>query len=81
MDLGKASLVICFTLVAVVAVNLLIYFMLRRGVKLRELELMRQITISSRQPFRKEQEELDELSKLVEELKTPAEQNNSEEKE
>lgn len=81
MDLGKASLVICFTLVAVVAVNLLIYFMLRRGVKLRELELMRQITISSRQPFRKEQEELDELSKLVEELKTPAKQNNSEEKE
>lgn len=81
MDLGKASLVICLTLVAVVAVNLLIYFMLRRGVKLREIELMRQITISSRQPFRKELEELDELSKLVEGLKTPTVQDDDEENE
>lgn len=75
MDLGKASLVICITLVAVVALNLLIYFVFRRGVKLKEIELMRQITIDSRQPFRKELEELEELSKLVEGLNLPAEQN------
>jgi hypothetical protein len=81
MDLGKASLVICLTLGAVVVVNLLIYFTLRRGVKLRELDLMRKITISSRQPFRKEQEELEELSKLVDGLRTSAEKDNREENE
>lgn len=81
MDIGKASLVICLTLVAVVAVNLLIYFALRRGVKFKEFELMQQITSNSRQPFRKEQEELDELSILVEGLKTPTEKNNNDENE
>lgn len=79
MDLGKASLVICITLVAVISFNLLIYFTLRRGVKLNELELMRQITSSSSQPFRKELEELDELSQLVEGLETKPVKNNNEE--
>lgn len=73
MDLGKASQVICLTLVAVAAVNLLIYLALRRGVKIKELDIIREITASSRKPWNKESEDLEELSKLVESLKSSPE--------
>ena len=80
MDLSKASTVICLTLVGVIAVNLLIYFALRRGIKIREIDLTRQISDRSRLPWRKEQEDLDELAKLVVNLKRPIEHIEGEEK-
>jgi hypothetical protein len=81
MDLGKASLVICLTLVAVVIVNLIIYYIFRRGIKFNEIEMMRQVTSRSRQPWKKEREDLDELSRLVESLKNPVETRKNEEDE
>lgn len=72
MDSSKASIVICLTIVAVIAVNLLIYYALRRGINIREIDIMRQITDRSKAPWKKEQQDLDELAKLVEDLKRPA---------
>jgi hypothetical protein len=78
MDTSKASAVICLTLVAVIIVNLLIYFSFRRGFTLPEIDVLRKFATRSNQPWRREQEELDELSKLVEKLKQPQEQNEDE---
>lgn len=73
MDLSNASIVICLTLLVVIAINLLIYFTLRRGIKIREIDLFRQISDRSRLPWKKEDEELEELAKLVEKLKKSTE--------
>jgi hypothetical protein len=75
MDPGKASTVICLTLFAVIAVNVLIYFAFRGGIKFHEIDAIQKFTDRSHQPWRKDQEDLDELSKLVENLKQPIEQN------
>lgn len=74
MDLNKASTVICLTIIVVLAFNVLIYFAFRRGIRIPEIDVIQKITNRSSQPWRKEQEDLDELSKLVEDITSPLKQ-------
>lgn len=74
MDISRASSVICLTVIAVIALNILIYLAFRRGIKIPEIEVMSKLT--DRSPWKKEQEELNELSKLVEDIQQTNEREN-----
>jgi hypothetical protein len=73
MDISKASTVICLTIIAVVALNVLIYFAFRRGIRVPEIDMIQKITDRSNPPWRKDQEDLDELAKMVENINQPLE--------
>jgi hypothetical protein len=47
--------------------------------KIREIDLLRQISDRSHLPWRKEQEDIDELARLVENLKRPTDRSGDEE--
>jgi len=78
MDLNKASTVICLTIIGVIALNILIYFALRRGINVPEIDVIHKITDHSRQSWRKDQEDIDELSTLVENIRRPSGRDESE---
>lgn len=74
MDLQKASLVICLTVVVVVIFNAAIYYAIRRRGTLDEITFIKRAIESTQQPLRKEQTDLEELSQLVEKLQSQATQ-------
>jgi len=78
MDLSKASTVICLTIIGVIVINVLIYFALRRGIRVPEIDVIHKITDHSRQSWGKDQEDLDELSTLVQKIKQPSGRDESE---
>jgi hypothetical protein len=69
MDGEKVALVICLTLFIVVGVNAAIYAMLRGGSTLSQIEILRRASQRARQPWKPEDEALEELSKRVAELR------------
>lgn len=69
MDATKIVLVVCITLVAVAILNAAIFAALRRGNEAGQIELLRRAVRRSRQPWQREEEALNELSKRVEDLK------------
>jgi hypothetical protein len=71
MDLDRATLVICLTVAAVIAFNVMIYLSLRRGNEVTTVDLMRKAARRARNPWKDEDEALQELSDLVSDLKTP----------
>jgi hypothetical protein len=65
MDLSKVTLVICLTLFIVVGVNAALYVSLRRGNEAGQIELFRRAAQRAREPWKEEDEALQELSRRV----------------
>jgi hypothetical protein len=65
MDFSKVFLVICLTLVIVVGVNAALYVSLRRGNEAGQIELFRRAAQRAREPWKEEDEALQELSRRV----------------
>ncbi len=71
MDLDRATLVVCLTVAAIVAFNVMIYLSLRRGNEVTTVDLMRKAARRVRSPWKDEDDALQELSDLVSGLKSP----------
>jgi hypothetical protein len=69
MDLEKAALVVCLTLFIVIGFNALIYISVSRGDTAGTIELFRRATRRARNPWQPEDDDLEELSRLVSGLK------------
>ena len=69
MDLEKAGLVVCITLFIVIGFNALIYLSVSRGDTVGSIELLRRATNRVRDPWKPEDDDLKELSRLVSGLK------------
>ena len=71
MDPVKAAIVVVITLAVVVVLNLAIYVYARRGRRglPHEIELFKRAAQRARNPWGKEDDMLDELSRLTAELK------------
>lgn len=72
MDIDRATLVVCLTVAAVIAFNVMIYLSLRRGNEVTTVDLMRKAAQRARNPWKDEDDDLQELSNLVSDLKTPS---------
>ena len=71
MDLDRATLVVCLTIAAVIAFNVMIYLSLRRGNEVTTVDLLRKAARRARDPWKDEDDALQELSSLVAGLKEP----------
>jgi hypothetical protein len=69
MEPSNILLVICLTLVIVVGVNAALYAALRRGNEASQFELFRRAARRARQPWKDEDDALQELSRRVAELR------------
>lgn len=69
MDPNRVFLVICLTIVAVVAFNVIIYLSLRRGNEVNTIDMFRKAARRARDPWKDEDDALKELSNLVASLK------------
>lgn len=65
MDAGKVILVVCLTIVGVVAINAILYLALRRGQEANAITLIRKAALRVRDPWNDEAKALDELSQRV----------------
>ena len=65
MDFNKVFLVVCLTILGVIALNALIYLSLRRGDEANAIDLMRKAARRARDPWKDEDDALKELSRLV----------------
>lgn len=70
MNLDKAALVILITLFAVIAFNAILFLSLRRRNDSNQIEMLRRTGERLRQPWQKEEEAMQELSKRVADLKS-----------
>jgi hypothetical protein len=77
MDLDRAFLVICLTVGVVVLVNIMIYLSLRRGNEVTTVDLMRKAAMRARNPWKDEDDALQELSDIVAGLRSDSEQSDS----
>ena len=70
MDLDRAFLVVCLAVAAVIAINVMIYLSVRRGNEVTTIDLMRKAARRVRNPWKDEDDALQELSDLVSDLKS-----------
>jgi hypothetical protein len=70
MDLDRAFLVIFLTVAAVVVFNVILYLSVRRGDEVTTIDLMRKAARRARNPWKDEDDALQELSELVSEFKS-----------
>jgi hypothetical protein len=69
LDYGKAALIIIVTIILVAAVNAIIYLSLRRRDQIGQIDLFKRAAGGARQPWAREDSDLEELSRRVAELK------------
>jgi hypothetical protein len=69
MDTSNVALVVCLTLLIVVGINAALYVALRRGKETGQIELLRRAARRARQPWKYEDDALQELSRRVADLK------------
>ncbi len=69
MDPNRAFLIVCLTVSAVIVFNVMIYLSLRRGNETTTIDLMRKAAGRARNPWKDEDDALQELSNLVSGLK------------
>jgi hypothetical protein len=83
MDPNKAFLVCCITLFLVIGINAAIYVSVSRKNTVGQIELMRRAASQARNPWGKEDKDLQELAgrvSRIKELREKAEGGNSDEK-
>lgn len=78
METDRVLLVVCLTLFIVIGVNASIYSLLRRGDAFRQIDLFRKAASRARDPWHHEDNDLNELSSLVKQLRDKGEQTGSE---
>jgi hypothetical protein len=69
MDTGRAAIVICVTLFLVIGFNAAIYVAFVRKNRVSQIELMRRAAQRARDPWQSENDDLEELSRLVKQFK------------
>jgi hypothetical protein len=69
MDPNRAFLIVCLTVSAVIFFNVMIYLSLRRRNETTTIDLMRKAARRARDPWKDEDDALQELSNLVSGLK------------
>ena len=69
MDTSSVPFAICLTIGIVVAVNATLYTMVRRKWLSENIELFRKAVVSARNPWKKEDDDLAQLSHLVSRFK------------
>jgi hypothetical protein len=69
MDPNRVFLVVCLTIVGVIAFNVMIYLSLRRGNEVNTVDMFRKAAKRARNPWKDEDVALKELSNLVAGLK------------
>ncbi len=70
MDLEKAGLVVCISLTVIIGINAAIYLSFKRGNQATMVDLFRKASTRARNPWQPEDEALQELSKLVAQLQS-----------
>ncbi len=69
MDSGRVVLIICLTIIGVVVLNAVLYLALRRGQEANMINLLRKAAERARDPWNDEVDALEELSRLVADLR------------
>jgi hypothetical protein len=78
MDLERAFLVIFLTIAAVVLFNVMIFLSVRRGEDVTTIDLMRKAARRARNPWKDEDDALQELSDLVSNFKSSSQESTEE---
>lgn len=68
----QLTVVLCLTFLAVILINALILAMFRRNRPIGELEALRKLAQSARNPIAKDTAQMEELARLVAEFKSPS---------
>ena len=71
MDPTKTFWVVCITLFLVIGFNAMLYAWAKRDQTVGQIELLRRATSRARQPWKTEDQALEELSEQVKQFKTP----------
>ncbi len=69
MDSNKVSLIICLTIFVVIGINAAIYALFSRGNQTGDIELFQRSFKRLRNPWQEEDNNMQELSRLVADLK------------
>jgi hypothetical protein len=69
MDVDRAIIVAGATILVVILFNVMLYLSLRRGDEVTTIDMVRKAARRARQPWKDEDDALQELSKLVNNLK------------
>jgi hypothetical protein len=69
MDLTQFVLILCATIFIGVGIPAGLYFMFRRDNRAELIQIMQKTSREIRQPFKRDQEQMDELARRVAELK------------
>ncbi len=78
MVISKTSLILGIVIFLVVGVNALAYLSLRKKNTLNEIELFRRASKRASRPWEKEENNLAELSRLVQQFKHPEDEGSNE---
>jgi hypothetical protein len=73
IDLGRAALIVGVTLIAVLVINVVIYYSAAGKRSSQQIDMLRQAARRARNPWEPEDKALEELSRRVAELKKTAE--------
>jgi hypothetical protein len=69
VDFNKVFLVVCLTILGVIALNAIIYLSLRRGDEANAIDMVRKAARRARDPWKDEDDALEELSRLVTDIR------------
>lgn len=70
MDIERATLVVCITVLVIIAVNAAIYISFRRGNQSAMFDMFRKAMTRARDPWEAEDRALQELSELTTQFRT-----------
>ena len=69
MDYSKAALVVCLTLIIVIGFNIILYISATRDKSASTIEMLQRASQRARDPWENEDNNLEELSRIVSTLK------------
>ncbi|MCK4897927.1 MAG: hypothetical protein KAS38_04090 [Anaerolineales bacterium] len=76
MDIDRATIVICLTLFIIIGINAAIYASFRRGTQSTTVDLLRKAAKRARDPWKVEDQALQELSDLTSQFRGDKDEGN-----
>ena len=76
MDIDRATIVICLTLFIIIGINAAIYASFRRGTQFTTVDLLRKAAKRARDPWKVEDQALQELSDLTSQFRGDKDEGN-----
>ena len=76
MDIDRATIVICLTLFIIIGINAVIYASFRRGTQSTTVDLLRKAANRARDPWKVEDQALQELSDLTSQFRGDKDEGN-----